>query len=251
MIKNAMLGFAVVVFAPVNAQAASQPVVPGIPMADVQGGKNLSCATFSHLDAAVATRVLYYINGYAAGVEDQIAAGTPNSSSADNTKVAPSPGPTSTQPTTPTAMPANPKSDGIGSMAGLEGITLDQLKAVCLSQPRATVLSVMPGGQPVTANGTISGQAGGGANGTSTTSGGGNTGVVGGQNNTVGTGVSSTPPAVPTPTNGTVTTNPQTGLSTVTSGSPSMIVPAAPTSGTPAAGATAGATAAGAPAGGK
>jgi hypothetical protein len=160
----------------------------------------------------------------------------PNSSPADNSKVAPSPGPTSTQSTTPTATPANSQSNGIGSMAGLEGITLDQLRAVCLSQPSATVLSVIPGGQPVSANGMLSGQAGGTTTSTSTTSGGGNTGVIGAQNNALGTSVTSTPPSVPTQANGTVTTNPLTGLSTVTSGSQPTTVPAAPTVGTAAAG---------------
>lgn len=258
--KHILAGLALAALS-TSAFAASQPPAPGLPMADIAGGRNLTCTTFSKLGGEAATRVLYYLNGYAAGVEDQIAAGTPNANPTADTKVAPSAGPTAT-PAPVADTTAHPRaavaanapaagSNGVGSMASLTEMTLEQVRALCEAKPDAKVLSLIPGGQPVSANGTLTGTtaAGGtttGTTGTTTMTGpaGTTTGAAasdGSYNATVNndaaaagtsgstmapaatpgtaTGTSTAGPSpVATPPTGNVTVNPQTGLTTTTTG---------------------------------
>jgi hypothetical protein len=206
---------------------AAAPSTPGLPMSGIPGGKAITCRAFLKLSGASATNVLYFINGYAAGIQDQVSAGTPNLGGAGN----------STAPA---------KAD---DLSNLTGVTMDEVKTLCRAKPQASVLSTIPGGEPVTGNGTLTGSASdsaaagsgtaGTAAGTATspaTSGGGNTGATfgaSGSGTTSTTGAAAAPGAatgssatsatpntvtVPTPATGTVTTNPTTGLSTATPG---------------------------------
>src|ERR1700679_1438023 len=76
-----IIGVALFGIVPVFAQSTPLPGVPG--------GKNVTCREFLQLDAAKENEVVYFANGYAAGIEDQISAGTPSIPPSDAT--APSP----------------------------------------------------------------------------------------------------------------------------------------------------------------
>ena len=125
--------------------AQSTPL-PGVP-----GGKNITCREFLRLGTARENEVVYFANGYAAGVEDQIAAGTP--STPGNTPATTSDANTSINRLAPNASPVAP----LKSLSNLADIDLDQLRAVCRTALSATVLSKVPGGSPAAGSGTITG----------------------------------------------------------------------------------------------
>jgi hypothetical protein len=129
--------------------AVAPAMAQAVPAQQNPGGKAITCRQFLRLDAAEARAVLYFANGYAAGVEDQIAAGTPDAQAIH------SPSGRTRQESAPIGRPAPPA--GSVSMANLATMTMDQLRAVCQTSPSATVLSMIPGGNPVSGSGTLSG----------------------------------------------------------------------------------------------
>jgi hypothetical protein len=231
--------------------AATTPGAPGIPMSDVTGGKDLTCSTFLKLSGEAATKVLYFVNGYAAGIADQLAAGaqsgTNTGTSATATNGATASGSAGNGATKAASSP-------VASSPALNGMSMDQLRAVCRASPDSKVLAVMPGGEPISASGTLTSNsaagaagttgtngasgtagagaasgAGGAATGNAPASGGGaNTGATFGMGTSgtattagsAGAGTTGAPananPVVPTPPTGGTTTDPNTGLVHVT-----------------------------------
>lgn len=165
-----------------TAFAAAPPTTPGTPMADVPGGKNITCSAFLKLGGEAETKVLYFVNGYAAGIADQIAAGTP-----------PAQGGTQQ---TGQAIASN-TAGSITSIPAINGIALDQLQTLCNAEPSKTVLAVIPGGLPISGSGSIT--SAGGTSGTGGTNGAAAGTATGGVGTSTG-GVGTSTPAAGTTT---------------------------------------------------
>lgn len=182
------LGLTLAVATSTAAFAQNAPA-PGQPMADLPGGRNVSCAEFLRLGEAAAVRVLYYADGYAAGIADQLASSAPtttgsstnNNNNNNNNKNNSSTAAANRAATTRDLPPATSGVTGptdnstASSTATLTALTIDQLRSLCQAEPRATVLSVVPGGRPVNSGGTATNNAGTttGARATATSGGGG------------------------------------------------------------------------------
>jgi len=134
---------------------------PGQPMAGIPGGKNVRCSEFLRLGEPAATRVLYFVDGYAAGIADQVAAGTPgtasNAAATDGTAAANQAATTGAIPPATSAVTSAATSATVAAdtTAALTALTLDQLHSLCEAQPGATVLSVVPGARPVSSGGAV------------------------------------------------------------------------------------------------
>jgi len=213
---------------PASAASAAPPATPGMPMADVPGGKNITCTEFLKLGGEAATKVLYFVNGYAAGVADQIAAGTPPAQGGTKDKA---------------AATASNTAGPLTSTPALNGVSLDQVHALCTAKPTATVLSLIPGGLPVTGNGTLTDTTGGtattgaAATGTTTTDSGGGANIGATFGGAATTGASPAGGTTPATTGATGTTpsvtvpNPPTG-GTSKNSSTGEVTPLPPTGGT-------------------
>jgi hypothetical protein len=209
--------------APGYAQAAGAARVPG--------GRDVTCREFAKLGAAQANEVLYYADGYAAGIQDQIAAGTPNVSA------------TTAAGTTATSVLNADTKAGSAKLSDLTSLTLDELKAVCAASPSATVLSMIPGGRPVSGSGTItaSGAVDGstapaaGVNPAGSSSGIGANAMAAGTIPSAGSGIlnanGTTGGAAIGATPGTTVTNPASGTISITGTPPALAAPTVVTPG--------------------
>lgn len=168
--------------------------------------RNITCKQFLRLGSAAATKILDFANGYAAG---QLNPGTKAAAA---------------------KTPASQSTDSSFSLSNLEYLTIDQLRAICQVELPQRVLSVMPGRAPGGTSAVTAANATTTAGGTTQPASTGSVTPATTPPVTTSNPVATTPTTTTTP--GSVSTDPNTGLAHVTSGTTTMNPPGVMNGGT-------------------